>query len=136
PSRGAFMRNHRIALLPSSAQARGGVWWRLSIRYSAEAETSPRVAKYSAVLVNCAGLPVAQLPPKKKTIAGRRSALFQPDGKKRLIFRSPGGVVLYTSTALLPMGRKSVPIGFRAAGMQLTTLKNASPTRITCILPS
>ena len=41
----------------------------LSIRYSAAAATKPRVAKYPAVLANCAGLPVAQLPPKKKTIA-------------------------------------------------------------------
>jgi len=53
----------------------------LSIRYSAEAATRPRVAKYAAVLANCAGLPVAQLPPKKKIIAGRRSPFFHPGGK-------------------------------------------------------
>jgi len=35
----------------------------LSMRYSAEAATMPRAAKYSAVLANCSGLPVAQLPP-------------------------------------------------------------------------
>src|SRR5437763_7794059 len=81
PSRCAFERNQRIALFPSSAHARGGVWCTLSIRYSAEPATKPRAAKYSAVLANCAGFPVAQLPPKKKMIAGRRSDFFQPGGK-------------------------------------------------------
>src|SRR6266852_2354934 len=81
PRRGAFIRSQRIALLASSAHAWGGVWCMLSIRYSAEAATKPRLAKYSAALANCAGLPVAQLPPKKKTITGRRSAFFQEGGK-------------------------------------------------------
>src|SRR5215471_18779464 len=87
----------------------------LSIRYSGAAAIMPRAAKYSAVAANCAGLPVAQLPPKKNTMAGRRSPAFQFDGKYRLIFRSPCGVVLYTATALLLAGWISVATAFKAA---------------------
>src|SRR5262249_49174083 len=84
-----------------------------SIRYSGAAASRPRAAKYSAVAANCAGLPVAQLPPKKKTMTGRRSLDFQFGGKYRLIFRSPCGVVLYAATALLSTGRISDAMGFR-----------------------
>src|SRR5437868_5577618 len=106
PKRVAFRRNQRTALLASSAHAWGTVWCMLSIRYSAEAATKPRVAKYSAALANCCGVPVAQLPPKKKMIAGRRPLFFQPEGKYRFILKSPCAVVLYTATALLSISEE------------------------------
>lgn len=62
----AFIRSQRMALLSSSRQRSGGVRWMLSIRYSGVAAIMPRSAKYSAVAANCMGLPVAQLPQKRR----------------------------------------------------------------------
>jgi len=54
---------------------------------------------------DCAGLPVAPLPPKKKTTASGQSPALPvrraiPAGNRGWIFRSPWGVVLYNATAL------------------------------------
>src|SRR5262249_33720421 len=67
PRRRAFRRIHRIALFASSTLFSGPVWWRFLTRYSAEAATMPRLARYSALVVNWAGEPPTNPPPKKKT---------------------------------------------------------------------
>src|SRR5262245_35384017 len=48
----------------------------------------PLLARYSAWVRNCSGLPLDQPPPKKKTIAGRLSSAFQAGGRGTHTLRS------------------------------------------------